>query len=108
MTLLDSKEQNEYAKDIRGLEVYILDVESGQKNYWCIGCGHDMQAIHRMIIGYKPYFRHVAKDVSTERKWTFSNQEYRHKLAIAIIQESKQIKVPIFINMLLMVRKRFY
>jgi hypothetical protein len=94
MMQLDSKEQNEYAKDIRGLEVYILDVESGQKNYWCIGCGHEMQAIHRTIIGYKPYFRHVAKEVSTERKCTFSNQEYRHKLAIAIIQESKRIKVP--------------
>ena len=87
-------EQNEYAKDNFGNHVYILDVESGQKGYRCIGCGFEMQAVHGTIINRKKYFRHVAKDVNIERNCTFSNEEYRHKLAIEILQFTKQIKVP--------------
>ena len=87
-------EQNEYAKNKFGKHVYILDVESGQKGYWCIGCGHEMQAVHGTVEHRKKYFRHVAKDVNIERKCTFSNEEYRHKLAIEILQFKKRIKVP--------------
>lgn len=87
-------EQNEYAKDKFGKHVYILDVVSGQKGYWCIGCGHEMQAVHGNIEHRKKYFRHVAKDVTIERQCTFSNEEYRHKLAIEILQFTKRIKVP--------------
>lgn len=87
-------EQNEYAKDKFGKHVYILDVVSGQKGYWCIGCGHQMQAVHGTVKHRKKYFRHVAKDVNIERKCTFSNEEYRHKLAIEILQFTKRIKVP--------------
>lgn len=87
-------EQNEYAKDRFGKHVYILDVVSGQKGYWCIGCGHEMQAVHGTVEHRKKYFRHVAKDVNIERKCTFSNEEYRHKLAIEILQFTKRIKVP--------------
>lgn len=87
-------EQNEYAKDKFGNHVYIRDVVSGQKGYWCIGCGHEMQAVHGTVEHRKKYFRHVAKDVNIERKCTFSNEEYRHKLAIEILQFTKRIKVP--------------
>jgi hypothetical protein len=87
-------EQNEYAKDNFGNHVYISDVVSGQKGYWCIGCGFEMQAVHGTIENRKKYFRHVAKDVNIERNCTFSNEEYRHKLAIEILQFTKRIKVP--------------
>ncbi len=94
MIISKINEQNEYAKDKFGKHVYILDVESGQKGYWCIGCGHEMQAVHGTVENRKKYFRHVAKDVNIERKCTFSNEEYRHKLAIEILQFTKRIKVP--------------
>lgn len=94
MQIEEKKEQNEYAKDKFGKHVYILDVLSGQKGYWCIGCGHEMQAVHGTVEHRKKYFRHVAKDVNIERKCTFSNEEYRHKLAIEILQFTKRIKLP--------------
>lgn len=94
MKILTSKEQNEYAKDNFGNHVYILDVEKGQKGYWCIGCGFEMQAVHGAIENRKKYFRHVAEGVETKRNCTFSNEEYRHKLAIEILQFTKRIKVP--------------
>jgi hypothetical protein len=88
------KERNEYAKDNFGNHVYILDVEKGQKGYWCIGCGFEMQAVHGTIENRKKFFRHVAEGVETKRNCTFSNEEYRHKLAIEILQFTKRIKVP--------------
>lgn len=94
MKPISTIEQNEYAKDNFGKHVYILDVEKGQKGYWCIGCGFEMQAVHGTIENRKKYFRHVAKDVNIERNCTFSNEEYRHKLAIEILQFTKRIKVP--------------
>jgi hypothetical protein len=91
----NSKEQNEYAKNVKGQPIYILDAESGRKGYWCIGCGEEMEAVRRIKnVHHKSYFRHVAKDVDKERKCTFSNQDYRHRLAIDILQRTKRIKVP--------------
>lgn len=94
MELATSKEQNEYAKDNFGNHVYISDVVSGQKGYWCIGCGFEMQAVHGTIENRKKYFRHVAEGVVIKRNCTFSNEEYRHNLAIEILQFTKRIKVP--------------
>ncbi len=94
MELTTLKEQNEYAKDNFGNHVYISDVVSGQKGYWCIGCGFEMQAVHGTIENRKKYFRHVAEGVVIKRNCTFSNEEYRHKLAIEILQFTKRIKVP--------------
>lgn len=89
------KEQNEYAKNVKGEPIYILDAESGRKNYWCMGCDAEMEAVKRVKnIHHKSYFRHVAKDKDIERKCTFSNQDYRHRLAIDILQRTKRIKVP--------------
>jgi hypothetical protein len=89
------KEQNEYAKNVKGEPMYILEAESGRKGYWCIGCGEEMEAVRRIKnIHHKSYFRHIAKDVDIERKCTFSNQDYRHRLAIDILQRTKRIKVP--------------
>lgn len=91
----NSKEQNEYAKNVKGEHIFILEAESGRKGYWCMGCGEEMEAVRRTKnIHHKSYFRHCAKDVEIERKCTFSNQDYRHRLAIDILQRTKRIKVP--------------
>ena len=91
-----SKEQNEYAKNVKGDPVFILNAESGRKGYWCMGCDAEMEAVRRKKnILHKSYFRHVAKDVKKgEIPCTFSNQEFRHNLAIDILQRTKRIKVP--------------
>lgn len=90
-----SKEQNEYAKNVKGEPIYILEAESGRKGYWCMGCDEEMEAVRKIKnIHHKSYFRHCAKDVDIERKCTFSNQDYRHRLAIDILQRTKRIKVP--------------
>ncbi len=94
MKTYNNIEQNEYAKDNFGNHVYILEVEKGQKGYWCIGCGFEMIAVHGTIENRKKFFRHVAKDVNIERNCTFSNEEFRHKLAIEILQFTKRTKVP--------------
>lgn len=92
----NSKEQNEYAKNVKGDPVFILNAESGRKGYWCMGCDAEMEAVRRKKnILHKSYFRHVAKDVKKgEIPCTFSNQEFRHNLAIDILQRTKRIKVP--------------
>lgn len=87
-------EQNEYAKNSKEEVIFILDAVSGRKGYWCLSCDKEMQAVHFKNEIYKSYFRHDAKDVKIERKCTFRNEEYRHKLAITILQNSKSVKVP--------------
>jgi hypothetical protein len=88
------QEENEYAKNIKDEVVYIGDAISGRKGYWCLGCKEEMDAVKKKNIYHKSYFRHSAKGVDNERKCTFSNQDYRHKLAIEILQFTKRIKVP--------------
>ncbi|CAM3686088.1 hypothetical protein [Flavobacterium chungbukense] len=94
MSKVNPKEENEYAKNIKDEVVYIGDAISGRKGYWCLGCNEEMDAVKKKNIYHKSYFRHSAKGVDNERKCTFSNQEYRHKLAIEILQFTKRIKVP--------------
>ncbi|MFP5438966.1 MAG: hypothetical protein ACLGH8_14370 [Bacteroidia bacterium] len=89
-----AEEQNEYAKDIEGTIRYILEVEGGKKGYWCLGCGEEMQAIHRTIEGYRPYFRHDASNVSKARKCTYSSEQARRFLVMDVLARTKRIKVP--------------
>ncbi|MGC4041994.1 MAG: hypothetical protein QM710_14715 [Flavobacterium sp.] len=88
------EDQNEYAKNIKGDIKFILDVESGRKGYWCLGCDEEMQAVHFKVEHYRSYFRHDAKDVKIERKCTFSNQDFRHRMMMDILARTKRIKVP--------------
>jgi hypothetical protein len=88
------EDQNEYSKNIKGEIKFILDVESGRKGYWCLGCNEEMQAVRFKIEHHKSYFRHDPKDVKIERKCTFSNQNFRHRLAMDILARTKRIKVP--------------
>lgn len=91
----EAEDQNEYAENIKGEPLYIIDVESGRKGYFCIGCKNEMQAVKTKIRGRKSYFRHDPNDVKkSERKCTFSNQDYRHDQAVLILNRIKRIKVP--------------
>lgn len=88
------EDQNEYAKNVKGEIKFILDVESGRKGYWCLGCDEEMQAVKFKVEHHKSYFRHDPKDVKFERKCTFSNQNFRHRLAMDILARTKRIKIP--------------
>lgn len=91
----DKEEQNEYAENVKGKTIYILNAESGKKGYFCIGCKTQMQAVRTKIKGRKSYFRHDPTDVKkNQRECTFSNQNYRHSQAISILNRIKRIKVP--------------
>ncbi len=91
----NKEEQNEYAKNIKGETIYIVNAESGAKGYFCIGCNSEMQAVKSKIKGRKLYFRHHCTDVKkNQRKCTFSNQDYRHSQAISILNRIRVIKVP--------------
>lgn len=86
-------EQNVYAKNIKGEFVHISDVESGRKGYYCIGCNREMQAKKGKI--KKEHFAHDPKDVALQNKCSYSDETHRHYLAKRILEEIKQIKVPI-------------
>lgn len=87
-------EQNDWAEDINGNSVYILDAESGAKGYYCPGCNNEMQAVRTKIEGRKSYFRHHVTDIVIERECTFSNETYRHKISKEVLQRLKHIKLP--------------
>lgn len=89
-----SKEQNQYAKNSAGIDVFIHDAESGQRGYWCLGCGEELIAVKYSDINHKSFFRHQARNIEFERKCSFSNESYRHTLAMDILQRTKRIKVP--------------
>jgi hypothetical protein len=91
----NKEEQNEFAENVKGETIYILDAESGRKGYFCIGCKTQMQAVKTKIKGRKSYFRHDATDVKkNQRQCTFSNETYRHSQAISILNRIRKIKVP--------------
>lgn len=83
---------NVYAKDVNDDIVFIGDVESGRKGYFCLGCDKEMQAVK--ATKRKAHFRHHVEPGSTMGKCTFSDETYRHKLAKEILQIQKNVKVP--------------
>lgn len=85
-------EETLYAKNIKGEEYHISQVERGRKGYYCIDCDQEMVACKGDIVS--PYFRHHVTDVTIERKCTFSNETYRHRVAKEILQRIRQIRVP--------------
>lgn len=87
------REETQYAKNIKGEEFHISEVERGRKGYYCIDCEGEMVACHSDY-DRSWYFRHHVTDVKIERKCTFSNETYRHRIAKDILQRIKQIKVP--------------
>ena len=89
----ENKHNNVYAKNLQGKTKYISEVESGRKGYYCLGCSAEVEARKGDIRSH--YFAHVPTDVKIERKCTYSDETYRHKIAKEILQRIKKIKVPI-------------
>lgn len=83
---------NVYAKDLNDNIVFIGDVESGRKGYFCLGCDNEMQAVK--ATKRKAHFRHHVDPGSTMGKCTYSDETYRHKLAKELLQLQKNVKVP--------------
>ncbi|MEX1003112.1 MAG: hypothetical protein WDZ35_13425 [Crocinitomicaceae bacterium] len=88
--------QNSYAQDKDGKPLYIEDVESGAKGYYCMGCKKPMQAVKRKV--YRSYFRHDVKDVKRKNRCTYRDQDHRHRLAQEHLLIEKRIKVPTVIK----------
>lgn len=87
-----SKVVNIYAKDIKGNPVHAGEVARGRKGYYCLGCDKEMEARKGEVRA--PYFAHISGAAQTEKKCTYSDETYRHKLAKEILQRTKTIKVP--------------
>lgn len=86
--------ENIYAKNNKGEVVFINDVESGRKGYFCLGCDREMQAVKFKIERFKSYFRHDYEYAKHEQKCSYSSETLRHKLAKEELYLCKQIKVP--------------
>lgn len=84
---------NVYAKDLKDDIKHISEVQSGKKGYYCLGCDAEVVAKKGDIKMH--HFAHFSTDVNIERKCTYSDETYRHKIAKEILQRIKQIKVPI-------------
>ncbi|MGD9929554.1 MAG: hypothetical protein AB7U05_06015 [Mangrovibacterium sp.] len=83
---------NVYANDVNSDIVFVGDVESGRKGYFCLGCGRVMQAVKPKT--RRAYFRHDVEASKSEGRCTYSDETYRHKLAKEFLQIQKKVKVP--------------
>lgn len=86
--------QNKYAYNSEHNPVFIANAESGKKGYYCMGCGKEMQAVKSKTEERVSYFRHDAAAAKRKGRCKFSDEAYRHKLAIESLLISKRIKVP--------------
>jgi len=93
MKIKESHNDNVHAIDLKGVIKHISEVESGKNGYYCRSCGAELVARKGEIRSH--YFAHVSTDLNIERKCTYSNETYRHKIAKEILQRIKKIKVPI-------------
>lgn len=90
-----NEENNVYANNVKGKVIHISEACSGRKGYFCLGCERELQAIISKIENRISYVRHDLKAVKNQKKCTYSDETYRHKLAKEILQRIKKIKVPV-------------
>lgn len=91
--VLNSEQDNDWAKDIAGEYLHISQAVSGANNYFCLGCDKEMLAAKGII--KKHYFRHVVKDVDNSKvECVHASRVYREKLAYFYFQRIKTITVP--------------
>lgn len=89
----EKEKDNLYAHSIAyNRTIFIKEAVSGRKGYLCLGCHNEMEAVKSQKI--KEYFRHAAKDVPIERRCSYAQESYRHKLAMDFLQRLKKVKVP--------------
>jgi hypothetical protein len=87
-------DNNVYSKNVKGEIIHISEAESGRKGYYCLGCDKELEGVKSKLQNRISYFRHVPRDVTIERKCTFSDETHRHKIAKFYLLEQKRIKVP--------------
>ncbi len=85
---------NVWADTVAGESIHISAAKSGKKGYYCKGCKKEMQAVKAQIQYRMSYFRHDAVAVKGDKKCTYSDETYRHKLAKELLLLLKHIKVP--------------
>jgi len=85
-------QQHRNAQLIDGTRVHISDVESGKKEYYCIGCHKEMQACKSKIVN--SYFRHDSLYKNNDSPCSYSDEDYILKTALETIQRLKAVKVP--------------
>lgn len=85
--------QNKYAYNSEHVPIFIDDAVKGYQGYMCMGCKRQMWPVQPTVENRTPHFRH-AVTASKEKKCTFSDELYRHKLAIEYLLIYKRIKVP--------------
>jgi hypothetical protein len=89
---MKEENQNEWALTIDNKGLHISKAESGRKGYYCPACKQEMIACQSEII--QSHYKHDFRDADINRKCTFSNKTYRHKLAKEELQRIKKIKLP--------------
>ena len=85
---------NVYAMAAENAIIHISEAISGRNGYYCLGCKAIMQAVKFKIPNHISYFRHDPTDVNYKGKCTFSDEEYRRKIAIETLQRLKRLKTP--------------
>jgi hypothetical protein len=91
----DIEDQHRWARDIDDNPVHISKARSGKQGYFCGGCKREMVAVVNFKnVAHQPYFRHDVVLVLGEKRCTFSEESYRHKVAKEILQRLGEIKVP--------------
>jgi hypothetical protein len=95
MTSRYNAQDNDWAKDVQDSAIHISQATSGAQGYYCMGCDKEMQAVKRINLNYKSYFRHHVKDVDTSKvECVHASRVYREKLAYFYFQRTKKITVP--------------
>ena len=82
------------AKTANGDMIFIAQAQSGKNGYFCQGCGQELVAkigVRQLKI---PHFAHVARSVEQKRLCQYADETYRHGVAKAILQQTKQVAVP--------------
>jgi hypothetical protein len=92
MNRTEKEHDNDYAVNINDEIIYIHNVASGRKGYYCRGCKKEMQAV-RSYKERRSYFRHDPKCVDNNHTCHYTSETYRHQLAKEILQRIKRIKV---------------
>lgn len=93
-TFIPRDKNNVYAKNLKGSDIHISEAPSGAQGYFCLGCDQPLQAVRQTKSNRISYFRHVADNVTIERKCIYSDETHRHKLAKILLLQNKFIKVP--------------
>jgi hypothetical protein len=82
----------DWARLANGQEISIAEATSGANGYFCLGCGHELQARKGLV--NEAHFAHLAAGSETERLCEYSSETYRHDQAKKLLRHLKKVRVP--------------